>query len=91
MYLVDEKTIVVSRNHLMQAVLSGVIILRKLAHAIYRDLIFCSEEKFQWRHFDFFNIFAQNIHCGYTLEPPRRGGSNGYPQCIFWIKNKKNR
>ena len=22
------------------------------------------------------DIFAQNMHCGYTLESPRRGGSN---------------
>ena len=22
--------------------------------------------------FDILNDFAQNIHCGYTLEPPRR-------------------
>ena len=34
-------------------------------------------------------IFAQNIDCGYTLEPPRRGGSNEYPQSMFWSKNKK--
>ena len=33
----------------------------------------------------------QNIDCGYTLEPPCRGGSNEYPQSMFWIKNKKNR
>ena len=39
----------------------------------------------------FFLIFAQNIDCGYTLEPPRRGGSNEYPQSMFWSKNKKNR
>ena len=38
---------------------------------------------------DIFNIFAQNIDCGYTLEPPRRGGSNKYPQSIFRGKNKK--
>ena len=38
-----------------------------------------------------FLIFAQNIDCGYTLEPPRRGGSNVYPQSLFWSKNKKNR
>ena len=25
---------------------------------------------------DIFNIFAQNIDCGYTLEPPQQGGSN---------------
>ena len=28
-------------------------------------------------------ISAQNIDCGYLLEPPRRGGSNGYPQSMF--------
>ena len=39
----------------------------------------------------FFFIYAQNIDCGYTLEPPRRGGSNEYPQSMFWSKNKKNR
>ena len=38
-----------------------------------------------------FLIFAQNIDCGYTLEPPRRGGSNEYPQSVFWNKNKINR
>ena len=30
-----------------------------------------------------FLISAQNIDCVYTLEPPRRRGSNGYPQTIF--------
>ena len=40
---------------------------------------------------DIFLIFAQNIDCGYTLEPPRRGGSNEYRQSMFWSKNKKNR
>ena len=48
-------------------------------------------ENFQWKIFDIFLIFAQNIDCGYTLEPPRRGGSNEYPQSMFWSKNKKNR
>ena len=40
--------------------------------------------------FDIFLIFAQNIDCGYTLEPPQRGSSNEYPQSMFWSKNKKN-
>ena len=39
----------------------------------------------------FFLIFAQNIDCVYTLEPPRRGGSNAYPQSMFWSKNKKKK
>ena len=37
-----------------------------------------------------FNILAQNIDCGYMLEPPRRGCSNKYTQSVFWSKNKKN-
>ena len=48
-------------------------------------------ENFQWIFLYIFLIFAPNIHCGYTLEPPRGGGSNEYPQCMFWIKNKKIR
>ena len=28
---------------------------------------------------DIFHISAQNIDYGYSLEPPRRGGSNEYP------------
>ena len=36
-------------------------------------------------------MFAQNIDCGYTLEPSQRGGSNEYPQSVFWNKNKKKK
>ena len=37
----------------------------------------------------FFHISAQNIDCGYSLEPPLRGGSNEYPQSMFLSRNKK--
>ena len=37
-----------------------------------------------------FHIPAQNIDCGYSSEPPRRGGSNEYPQSMFLSRNKKN-
>ena len=30
-----------------------------------------------------FLFLLQNIDCGYSLEPPRRGGSNVYPQSMF--------
>ena len=30
-----------------------------------------------------FLISAQNINCGYSLEPPRRVGSNEYPQSMY--------
>ena len=45
-------------------------------------------ENFQWKFLDILLIF---IDCVNTLEPPRRDGSNEYPQSMFWNKNKKNR
>ena len=57
----------------------------------YRE-IFSAEKrkcKFHQKKLNIFLVFAQNIDCGCTLEPPRRGGSNGYPQSMFWSKNKK--
>ena len=50
----------------------------------------CKNENFHWKNylFDIFLVFAQNIDCGHTLELPRRGGSNEYPQSMFWSKNK---
>ena len=46
-------------------------------------------EIFQIKDSDIFHISAQNIDCGYSLEPPRRGGSNEYPQSMFLSRNKK--
>ena len=40
-------------------------------------------ENFQIKNLDIFHISAQNIDCGYSLEPPRRGGSNEYTQSMF--------
>ena len=45
----------------------------------------------RWKILIFFIFFsAQNIDCGYSLEPPQRGGSNEYPQSMFLSRNKKN-
>ena len=30
-----------------------------------------------------FLFLHKNIDCGYSLKPPRRGGSNEYPQSMF--------
>ena len=54
-----------------------------------RFLLVVKNENFIRKILIFFFIFAQNIDCGYTLEPPRplepprRGGSNEYPQSMF--------
>ena len=55
--------------------------------------------KFSDKKKDIFHISAQNIDCGYSLEPPSWGGSsleppswggsNEYPQFLFLSRNKK--
>ena len=47
-------------------------------------------ENFQMKNSDNFHISAQNIDCGYSLEPPLRGGSNEFSQSMFLSRNKKN-
>ena len=37
----------------------------------------------------FFLFHHENICCGYSLEAPRRGASNEYPQHMFSWRNKK--
>ena len=46
--------------------------------------------KFSDENSDIFYISAEHIDCGHSLEPPRWGGSNEYPQSIFLSRNKKN-
>ena len=87
MCVCDEKEYILTCSHEHRQ----CIPLRKLAHAINRDFFSLKNENFQQKNVDIFLIFAQNIDCGYTLEPLRRGGSNEYPQAMFWSKNKKNR
>ena len=57
---------------------------------IYCKLNNQKREKIPIKNSDIFYISAQNIDCGYSLEPPRRGGSNEYPQSVFLSRNKKN-
>ena len=57
---------------------------------IYWKFYHQRNEKFQIGNSDIFHISAQNIDFLYLLEPPRRGGSNEYPQSMFWAEIKKN-
>ena len=68
-----------------------VLIMKTCPCNIQRFFLAVKIENINYKLLIFFLIFAQNIYCGYTLEPPRRGGSNEYPQYMFWSKNKKNR
>ena len=53
---------------------------------IYRKFHLPKPENFQKNISDSFHISAQNIDCLYSLEPPRRGVSNEYPQSMFRAK-----
>ena len=57
--------------------------LRKHAYSNTLKSLPPKYENFQIKNSDIFHISAQNIDCGYSLEPPRRGGSNEYPQSMF--------
>ena len=56
---------------------------------IYEKFHFQKTEKFQIKNSDIFHISAQNIDYGNSLEPPRRGGSNEYPQSMFYAVIRK--
>ena len=64
--------------------------LRKHAYSNILKILLPKNENFQIKNSIVFLISAQNIDCGYSLEPPRRGGSNEYPQSMFLNRNKKN-
>ena len=64
--------------------------LRKHAYSNILKILPPRNENFQIKKSNIFHISAQNLDCGYSLEPPRRGGSNEYPQPMFLSRNKKN-
>ena len=63
--------------------------LRKHAYANIWKITPPKTENIQIKNSDIFLISAQNIDCGYSLEPPPRGGSNEYPLSMFLSRNKK--
>ena len=64
--------------------------LRKHAYSKTPKILPPKKAIFQIKNSDIFHISAQNIDCGYSLEPPRRGGSNEYPESMFLSRNNKN-
>ena len=63
--------------------------LRKHAYSNILKILSPKKWKISGKNSDIFHISAQNIDCGYSLEPPRRGGSNEYPQSMSWTEIRK--
>ena len=70
---------------------------------IYRKFHYQKPKVSDTKPLIFFLFLLENIDCGYSLEPPRRGSSNEcpqsmfseavlneYPQSMFSSRNKKN-
>ena len=64
--------------------------LRKHAYSNILKILPSVSENVQIKGSDIFHISAQNINCGYSLEPLRQGGSNEYPQSMFLSRNKED-
>ena len=47
------------------------ISLQNLSMQYTENFFSLKKWKFHWKNLDSFLIFAQNIDCGYTLEPPQ--------------------
>ena len=73
---------------------AGIQKLKSLRKHAYSNILNILTTK-KWKkksdiNSDISHTSGQNIDCGYSLEPPRRGGSNEYPQSMFLDRNKKN-
>ena len=67
------------------------ISLRKHAYSNILKILQPKKKNFQIKkNLYFFTFLLENKDCGYSLELPRRGGSNEYPQSMFLSRNKKN-
>ena len=64
--------------------------LRKHAYSNILKISPPKTEKNSVKISDIFHISVQNIDCEYSLELPRRGSSNEYPQSMFLSRNRKN-
>ena len=72
------------------------IIITKTPYSNVLKILQPKNENFQIKISDIFSYFCSKHRlwalvrtCGHSLEPPRRGGSNEYPQFVL-SRNKKN-
>ena len=83
----------VINDKITQALSQVIPVLFSLQKHAYSNILKISPpktEKFRIKNFDISHISAQNIDCGYLLEPTQQSSSNEYPQPMFLSRNKKN-
>ena len=76
-----------STSHLFLEKITGrILAITETCPCNYRNFFQKKKMKISLENFDMFLIFAQNIDCGYTLEPPLTS-----PTIYVLEQNKKNR
>ena len=81
--LYNLEKICILHGHVFVMVIISYTITKTCPCNIQRIFFCCKNENSQCTNFEIFLIFAQNIDCGYTLGPPRRGGSNEFLKSLF--------
>ena len=80
-----------STQHMFHGVPEALLIsthsiIMKTCLLKYIENFTTKQEKFSDKNFDIFHISAENIDCGYSLEPNCQGGYNEYPHSMFLAK-----
>ena len=78
-----------SRVYFKRKVFATEVAIMKNAYSNKLKILQPKTENFQVKTSDIFHVSAQNIDCRYSLEPPRRGGSNEYLNLCFLAKQDK--
>ena len=73
----------------MCAISRSLYTLRKHAYSKTLKILPPKNGNFSDKNSDIFHMSAQNIDCWYSLEPPRRGGSNEYNNLYFLAEIRK--
>ena len=76
-------------NEFLQALIMNYFDYENTPIQIYWKFYSQKMAIFQIKKSDIFHISAQNIDCGYSLEPPRRDSSNEYHNLCFWTEIRK--
>ena len=84
----SDRTDLISPKTLLSPACIAASHYENMSIQIYWKYYHQKNENFQIKKIDIFHISAHNIEWGYSLEPPRRGGSNEYPQSMFLSRRK---
>ena len=76
-------------NESLQIVIQLIIHYENLPMQYTEIFSAVKTENFTRKKLDISYIFAQNLHCGYTLEPPHRGGLTSTHNVCFGSKIRK--